>query len=152
MARYKQAARQILRLIASTGATRSEVIVKLTGSQVDHLRSEAINAELSSLRWSRRGSLEVKNYADVLIDDTPPTGEMEHYSSDIRLLPGAKEAVLLNNSRVELWSIQNREYLWGAPPAYDGKHDCVAYDCELSHDGKVVSIAWLSTPDDEQNM
>lgn len=93
----------------------------------------------------------MKSYADILIGETP-TEEVEYYSCGIRLLPGAREAVLLNNGRVELWSIESRECFWGAPPAYDGKHDCMAYDCELSHDEKIVSIAWLSISDDEHNM
>lgn len=107
-----------------------------------------MKAELADINWRTSGRLKVKRRTQLQLEDIQGEGVDMDGLTDARLLPGAKELVCVNRGRLELWTLENPECLWAAPP-YNGKHDCLNFDLELTDSGNLLNIAGLFASEDQ---
>ena len=114
--------------------------IPVTSLPASDLKAIVVSAHRADYRWRTEGRLHVGRRVEMQVD-YPATGRPVG-RPEPRLLPGAREALLICGGRLELWELETRVCVWTAPDREAG-YDCVSFDFEVAEDGRTMNIAGI---------
>ena len=101
--------------------------ISIDDLSVQELKSKVVDATLNALAWMKRHSLKLSLKSELELD-----AEQKDYPVAVKVVPGGKMILVVNNGQLEVWSVESKMCLWSARTVVrEDDLECTSFDFDL---------------------